>query len=233
LHSDLNSFRLILYMSLNEYVRYENQIIRSCPRKTTKEEWTERLEFVYNCSKDYMNLNKIVSDTHINYMLYKNKHLYTDDKETTTEIKSHLYKIYYDEYKKQSDLKLTILKCFTERFPTIKMPASQLEYYLYCCELYASHRLKGIEYNLPFPVETDVPTEEDFKLRVEATQHNSSQPEVSLDKFVEILRTKMPSMIGIKEKKKNVKKHTLSILLTQEKQKTKKLQEILAQASPL
>jgi hypothetical protein len=179
-----------------------------------------------------MSFNKKVSDAHINYMLYKNKHLYTDDKETTTEIMSYLYKIYYDEYKKQSDLKVNILKSFSERFPSIKMPCSQLEYYLYCCELYASHQLKGIEYNLPFPVETDVPTQEDFKLGVEATQHNSSQPEVSLNEFVEILRTKTPSIIGIKEKKKNVKKHTLSILLTQEKQKNRKLQDILAQTSP-
>ena len=224
-------------MSLNEYVRYENQIIRNCPRKTTKEEWTERFEFVYKSSKEYMALNKAESESRINYIVYTHKYFYTDDKETTSEMKSQLYKIYYDIHKKQSDLKVNLLKAFTESFPSIKTPSYHLDHYLHCCELYASHRLKGIEYNLPFPVEIDIPlSEEIFNLEVESRTpelKTLQKPEVTLEEFIEVLRIKSnPSFIGIKEKKKNVKKHTLSILLTQEKEKTRKLQEILGQKSP-
>lgn len=200
--------------------------------KTTKEEWTQRFEFVYKSSKDYMALNKAKKDAYVDYVLYNHKHLYTDEKETTSAMETHLYKIYYNKQKNQSEIKANILKAFKEKFPNIKKPASDLEHYIHCCEIYASHRLKGIEYNLPFPVEDNTPsTQEEFKLGVE----ESMKPVLkTLEEFVDFFRTKSkPSLIGIKEKKKNVKKHTLSILLTQEKEKTRKLQEILEQKSPI
>lgn len=225
-------------MKPSEYVCYENSIRRNSiisVRKTTKEEWTERFEFVYKSSKDYIALNKTISDAHIKYITYKNKHLYTNDQETTSEKQSELYNIYYDEYKKQSDLKASILKGFKERFPNIKNPLYELEqHYLYCCEVYTSHKLKGVEYNLPFPVETDVQPIQinDFQVLVEESNPIENKlplpqkPSASLDDLL-ILMQKISKAPIIKEKKKYPKKHTLSILLTQEKEKTKKLQEIL------
>jgi hypothetical protein len=58
-------------MSINEYVRYENIFnsgFQTYQRKTTKEEWTERFEFVYRCSKDYIALSKSVDDAYVNYV---------------------------------------------------------------------------------------------------------------------------------------------------------------------
>jgi hypothetical protein len=215
-------------MSLSDYVRYENIFKRSfypCQQKTTKEEWTERLEFVYKCSKDYILLSKPVNDTYVNYRLYKNKELYTDDKETTSTIRLTLYDIYYNEYKKQCNLKIPIVKAFKERFPNINNAASELDHYLYCCELYASHKLKGIEYNLPFPVDSDVPASEDHKVEPSTPENVIQKPEGKWEDL-KVVRTKSKPLI-IKEKKKYPKKHTLSILLTQEKEKTKKLQQML------
>jgi len=225
-------------MSLSEYVRYENIFngrFNTCQKKTTKEEWTERLEFVYKSSKEYILLSKAVSDAYINYIVYKNKHLYTDDKETTSAMRSYLYNIYYDEYKKQYDLKIPIIKAFKERFPNIYNSESELEHYLYSCEVYASHRLKGIEYSLPFPVETDaLPIQEDFQLIIEETKTSENKItqnlESNLEKFFECMRLKS-TPLAIKQKKKHANKHTLSILLTQEKEKTKKLQETIKQAT--
>jgi hypothetical protein len=219
-------------MSISEYVRYENIFntgFQTYQRKTTKEEWTERLEFVYKSSKDYIALSKAVSDAYVNYIVYKNKHLYTDDKETTWAMRSYLYNIYYDEYKKRYDLKIPIVKAFKERFPSINNSASELEHYLDSCEVYASHRLKGIEYNLPFPVEDDPKTPEDFQLKIEVKpSENTSKSETTLEEFVELMRLKSKPL-AIREKKTHANKHTLSILLTQEKEKTKKLQEIIKQ----
>ena len=223
-------------MSLSDYVRYENIFnsgFQTYQQKTTKEEWTERFEFVYKCSKDYIALGKAVSDAYINYIVYKNKHLYTDDKETNTAMRLNLYNLYYTEYKKQSDLKVLIVKAFKEQFPNINNSASELENYLNSCEVYASHRLKGIEYALPFPVETDKQEKvNDFEVGVEEPIAPENKPlnnrVGTWEDIVEVMRTKSKPLI-IKEKKKYPKKHTLSILLTQEKEKTKKLQEILGQ----
>ena len=222
-------------MSLSDYVRYENIFnsgFQTYQQKTTKEEWTERFEFVYKCSKDYIALGKAVSDAYINYIIYNNKHLYTDEKTTSVMI-FNLYKLYYTEYKKQSDLKVPIVKAFKERFPNINNSASELENYLNSCEVYASHRIKGIEYALPFPIETDKPDQvSDFEVGVEepiAPENKPlNNPVVTWEDIVEVMRTKSKPFI-IKEKEKYQKTHTLSILLTQEKEKTKKLQEILGQ----
>lgn len=223
-------------MSLSEYVRYENIFnsgFQTYQRKTTKEEWTERLEFVYKCSKEYIALSKVVSDYYVNYIVYKNKHLYTDDKETTSTNIFNLYMLYNNELKKLCVLKDPIIKGFKERFPNINNSASELEHYLDSCKEYASHRLKGIEYSLPFPVEND-PTPEDFQLRIESKPETkpeskpSEKSETTLEEFVEFMRLKSKPL-AIREKKTHANKHTLSILLTQEKEKTKKLQEIIAQ----
>ena len=233
-------------MSLSEYVCYENNIRRYSLisiRKTTKEDWTERFEFVYKSSKDYIALRKIISDAHVKYITYKNKHLYTCAQDTTCEIQSELYTIYYTEYSKQFDLSARIIKAFKERFPNIKNPTYELEHhYFHCCELYEAHRLKGINYNLPFSVDNDQPpTPEDFQIRIEESKPPESKPPESkpleskprqkvesLEELFEIMRLKAKPL-GIRERKKNANKHTLSILLTQEKEKTKKLQEIIAQ----
>jgi len=231
-------------MSLSEYVRYENVFkcgfIR-CKQKTTKEEWTERFELVFKCSKNYMALNKQVSDAYINYLIYKNKYLYTDDKETTLSIKTDLYHKYYSEYKKQFDLKIPIIKAFKEKFPNIYNPDQEVGHYLFCCELYESHRLKGIEYNLPFPVETDSPPAllNDFPLGVEESKSSDntepppenkppSKPEGKWEDL-KVVRIKSKPIVIREVKKPGPKKHTLSILLTQEKEKTRKLQEVLKQ----
>jgi hypothetical protein len=218
-------------MSLSEYVCYENSIRRFSIlsiRKTTKEDWTERFEFVYKSSKDYISLRKKISDAHVKYMTYKNKHLYTSAQDTRCEIQSELYKIYYYEYNKQFELSGRIIKAFKERFPNIKNPTYELEHhYINCCELYESHRLKGIHYNLPFPVEAEtvtVPVNE-FEVAVEESKPVENKvPEKPEGKWedLKVVRTKSKPLI-IKEKKKYPKKHTLSILLTQEKEKTRKL----------
>ena len=217
-----------MYMSLNDYVRYENIFrrgIRTCQRKTTKEEWTKRLEYVYRCSKDYRALKKQVSDAYLNYIIYTHKELYTDDRETTSEMRLDIYDIYYKQYTKQCELKVPIVKAFKEQFPNINNPACELEHYLYCCELYEAHKLKGIEYNLPFDIETGTPPQvNEFKVKVEQI----TEPEKKEGKWedLKVIRKTSKPLI-IKEKKKYPKKHTLSILLTQEKEKTKKLQEML------
>ena len=224
-------------MSLSEYVRYENIFnsgFQTYQRKTTKEEWTERLEFVYKCSKEYIALSKVVSDYYVNYIVYKNKHLYTDDKETTSTNIFNLYMLYNNELKKLCVLKDPIIKGFKKRFPNINNSVSELEHYLDSCKEYASHRLKGIEYSLPFPVENDPPpTPEDFKLGVD--EHPESKPpentpksETTLEEFVELMRLKSKPL-AIREKKTHANKHTLSILLTQEKEKTRKLEEMFKQ----
>jgi hypothetical protein len=215
-------------MSLNDYVRYENifrRSFRSCQQKTTREEWSKRLEFVYKSSKDYRALNKEVSDSYLNYMIYTNKELYTDDKETNSEMRLDLYDIYYKQDTKQCELKVPIVKGFKEQFPSINNPARELEHYLYCCELYDAHKLKGIEYNLPFDIETEPPPQvNEFKVKVEQVTE-PEKPEGKWEDLKVIRKTSKPLII--KEKKKYPKKHTLSILLTQEKEKTKKLQEML------
>jgi hypothetical protein len=236
-------------MSLSEYVRYENNIRRFSTisiRKTTKEEWTERFEFVYKCSKDYISLRKKISDAHVKYITYKNKHLYTSAQDTTYEIQSELYKIYYDEYNKQFELSARIIKAFKERFPNIKNPTYELEHhYFHCCELYEAHKLKGINYSLPFPMDNETPTTpEDFKLGIDEplspesnpTQVNpaetkppESKPPQKTESFEEFLMRVKTKPLAIRQKKTYPKKHTLSILLTQEKEKTKKLQEIITQ----
>jgi len=219
-------------MSLSEYVRYENIFnsgFQTYQRKTTKDEWTERLEFVYKCSKEYIALSKVVSDYYVNYIVYKNKHLYTNDKETTSTIIFNLYMLYNNELKKLCELKDPIIKGFKERFPNINNSASELEHYLHSCKEYACHRLKGIEYSLPFPVENDPKTPEDFQLKIEVKDsENTSKSETTLEEFVELMRLKSKPL-AIREKKTHANKHTLSILLTQEKEKTKKLQEIIKQ----
>jgi len=220
-------------MSLSEYVRYENIFnsgFQTYQRKTTKDEWTERFEFVYRCSKEYIAMSKSVSDAYINYIVYKNKHLYTDDKETTSAMILQLSRLYHNKYNKQCELKIPIVKGFKERFPNINNSASELEHYLHSCEVYASHRLKGIEYNLPFPVEIDLSsTPEDFKLDVNkqmASENLVPQKPEGKWEDLKVIRSKSKPLI-IKEKKSYPKKHTLSILLTQEKKKTKKLEEML------
>jgi hypothetical protein len=47
---------------------------------------------------------------------------------------------------------------------------------------------------------------------------------------LKVVRTKSKPLV-IKETRPHLKKHTLSILLTQEKEKTRKLQDMLKQAS--
>ena len=146
-----------MYMSLSEYVRYENIFnsgFQTYQLKTTKEEWTERFEFVYKCSRDYIALCKPVNDAYVNYIIYKNKHLYTGDKGTTSAMILQLSRIYTNEFNKQYKLKVPIVKAFKERFPSINNSASELEHYLDSCKEYDAHRLKGIEYNLPFPIES-------------------------------------------------------------------------------
>jgi len=220
-------------MSVSEYVSYYNEFERRSfhvfERNTTKEEWAERFEFVYKCSNDYIALNKPVSDAYINYLVYKNKHLYTNDNETTSTMLWHLYENYYNKHKKQSALKFQILKIFKEKFPSIKKPACDIEHYIECCVLYESHRLKGKYYNLPFPVETNTPAPVDFQVEVPPENKCPQNSGGTWDGFTILEKKSKPSLLGIKEKKKNVKKHTLSILLTQEKEKTRKLQEILEQ----
>jgi len=223
-------------MSLGDYVRYENEIkrpFRGCPRKTTKEEWTERFEFVYKSSAEYVALNKPVDDAYMNYRVYRNRNEYTSDKDTTSIMQTHLYSLYYDEMKKQEGLKKTLLKAFTERFPVIKQASVELDHYLHCCELYATHRLKGIEYSLPFsvvaspvPSPIPVPVENEFEV---VADKPPSKPVGTWDDL-KVVRTKSKPLI-IKEKRPHPKKHTLSILLTQEKEKTRKLQDMLKQAS--
>jgi hypothetical protein len=221
-------------MSLSEYVRYENIFnsgFQTYQRKTTRDEWTERFEFVYKCSKEYIALSKSVNDAYINYIVYTNKHLYTSDKETTSAMRLQLSKVYHEEYNKQYKLKVPIIKAFKERFPNINNSASELEHYLDSCNEYESHRLKGIHYNLPFPLEPDViplPVN-DFQVKVEESrpvEHKVPQKPEGKWEDLKVIRTVSKPLI-IKEKKKYPKKHTLSILLTQEKEKTRKLQEIL------
>ena len=148
-------------------------------------------------------------------------------------MQTHLYSLYYHEMKKQENLKKTLLKAFSERFPTIKQASVELEHYLHCCELYATHRLKGIEYSLPFsvvavasPVASPVPVENEFEV---VANKPPSKPVGTWDDL-KVVRTKSKPLI-IKEKRPHPKKHTLSILLTQEKEKTRKLQDILKQTS--
>jgi hypothetical protein len=219
-------------MSLGDYVRYENEIkrpFRGCPRKTTKEEWTERFEFVYKSSAEYVALNKPVDDAYMNYRVYRNRNEYTSDKDTTSTMQTHLYSLYYHEMEKQESLKKTLLTAFTERFPAIKQGSVELEHYLHCCELYATHRLKGIEYSLPFsvvasPVPVASPVENEFEV---VADKPPSKPVGTWDDL-KVVRTKSKPLV-IKEKRPHPKKHTLSILLTQEKEKTRKLQDILKQ----
>ena len=223
-------------MSVTEHITYDNVFTLSWfsvpEQKTTKEEWTERFECVYNCSSDYIALNKSVSDAYIQYITYKHKHLFTDDTETTSAMMWHLHGIYYNKYKTQSALKIPIIKAYKERFPSIKKPSCDVEHYIECCEKYASHRLKGILYDLPFQVETPdpAPDPEDKKPCVEGGVWWDTVKD-------QLIKSKATGTgagagtgagVGIKEKKKNVKKHTLSILLTQEKEKTRKLQEMLS-----
>lgn len=231
-------------MSLSEYVCYENKIRnpetgRSYLQKTTKEEWIDRLEFVYKRSKEYIALGKTKSDAYINYMNYNNKYLYTNDKDTKSITLSHLYSLYSEIRYKQFHLGCDIGRAFAERFqiPTIKNPGYviELEHYLYCCELYASHRLKGMHYNLPFPLEAETVTTQvnEFKVAVEVSKPvENTIPEKPEGKWedLKVIR-KISKPLIIKEKKKYPKKHTLSILLTQEKEKTKKLQELLGQTA--
>lgn len=234
-------------MSLSEYVLYENDIrnpesLRGFLRGTTKDEWTERFEFIYRRSKEYIALSKIVSDAYTKYNIYKNKHLYTDDKDTTCAMQSQLYSVYNKLTYKRFSLKFAVGKAFKERFPSIKNPSYEVEHYLYCCELHASHRLKGIEYNLPFPVETDSPPPapiNDFPVGVDESNpsdNNEPPPEnkpppkpVGKWEDLKVVRTKSKPLVIREVKKSAPKKHTLSMLLTQEKEKTRKLQEMLVQ----
>jgi len=160
-------------MSESEYVCYENLPYQKWyylpQQKTTKEEWAERFEFVYRCSKEYIALNKPVDEAYVNYVICRHKQLYTDDKESTRAMKFQLGNIYNNQYEKQSALKALILKAFKQRFLIIKKPARDLEHYIECCKLYESHRLKGMEYNLPFLVEFDTSVlvlADDFKLNI-------------------------------------------------------------------
>ena len=240
-------------MSLSEYVCYENKIrrpesLRTYLLKTTKEEWTERFEFVYKFSKEYIALSKRMSDTYVNYVIYNNKYLYTNDKETTSVIHSQLYSVYEQIRYKQFQMRCSIGKKFSERFPSIINPSYEIEHYLYCCELYASHRMKGIEYNLPFHVETDpqsslddfkliecdlpfhVETDEpasleDFKLRFdESSENDVSKKSEETWEGLKVVRTKTKAIVTTENKK-----HTLPILLTQDKEKTIKLEEMFKQ----
>jgi hypothetical protein len=221
-------------MSLSEYVCYENKIrrpesLRTYLLKTTKEEWTERFEFVYKFSKEYIALSKRMSDTYVNYVIYNNKYLYTNDKETTSVIHSQLYSVYEEIRYKQFQMRFSIGKKFSERFPSIINPSYEIEHYLYCCELYASHRMKGIEYNLPFHVETDASLEdlpfhvetdeqaslEDFKLRFDESSDN------------DVSKKSEETWEGLKVVRTKTKADTLPILLTQDKEKTRKLEEMI------
>ena len=216
------------YITYNNLSRSNRLWFHLPQEKTTEEEWTQRFEFVYKSSKDYMALNKAKEDAYVDYILYNHKHLYTDAKETTSAMDTHLYKIYYNKNKNQSEIKANILKAFKEKFQNIKKPASDLEHYIHCCELYASHRLKGIVYNLPFPVETDTEKNpEDFKV-IEPENNISKVREGTWEEFMESMRLKAKPNT-LRETKKHANKHTLSILLTQEKEKTRKLEEMFKQ----
>ena len=144
--------------------------------------------------------------------------------------------LYKNKFKKLCELKDPIVKAFKEQFPNIYNSASELEHYLDSCIEYACHRLKGIEYSLPFPVENDVlPTPEDFKLIIDEPASPESKPlqksGTSLEEFLEYMRIKASKPLVIRQKETYPKKHTLSILLTQEKEKTKKLQGMIQQST--
>jgi galactose-1-phosphate uridylyltransferase len=99
--------------------------------------------------------------------------------------------------------------------------------------LYATHRLKGIEYSLPFsvvasPVPVASPVASPVENEFEVVANKPPSKPVGTWDDLKVVRTKSKPLV-IKEKRPHPKKHTLSILLTQEKEKTRKLQDMLKQ----
>jgi hypothetical protein len=234
---------LISYMDITskDHITYENRLryYRS-PRNATKAEWTERLEFVYNSTREYVAQERIEDEAHLNWFEYRNRHLYTDDMTTSSSVRSELYEKYSIVAKKRKQLKDDVIKTFTERFNNvIKLPTYELEHYLTCCEIYAFHRVKGIMYELPF-VEApfnekplnELHEEEAIQQPALISEVKAPVVQQTWDDLKVNIKTRKRAFVLPTKKSHAAKKHTLSILLTQQINQNKKLEEELASLKP-